>query len=95
MGVLIEADRLRKTFGPITAVDYAEQTLTVLGQNIRLNLAGDKTATDAFKTLRKGDLVSVSGLRLSDGSIIASRVDQHTDDGRVVVRGEAAGEGKY
>ena len=76
--------------GPITAVDYLEQTMTVLGQNIRLNLAGDKTATDAFKTLRKGDLVSVSGLRLSDGTIVASRIDQHGDDGRIVVRGEAA-----
>ncbi len=76
--------------GPITAVDTLEQTMTVLGQNIRLNLAGDKAATDAFKTLRKGDLVSVSGLRLSDGTIVASRVDQHSDDGRIVVRGQAA-----
>jgi hypothetical protein len=75
--------------GPIGAIDYAEQTITVLGQNIRLNLAGDKTATASFKTLRAGDMVSVSGLRLSDGTIVATRVDQHADDGRVIVRGEA------
>jgi hypothetical protein len=76
--------------GPIATIDHAEQTMTVLGQTIRLNLAGDKAATEAFHSLRPGDLVSVSGLRLADGTIVASRVDQHSDDGRMVVRGEAA-----
>ena len=76
--------------GPIGAIDHAAQTMTVLGQNIRLNLGGDKVAMKAFATLRDGDMVSVSGLRLNDGVIIASRVDQHEDDGRLVVRGEAA-----
>lgn len=76
--------------GPITAVDQAAQTMTVLGQRIRLNLGGDKAALDAFKTLQAGDVVSVSGQRLADGAIVATRVDQKHDDGRVVVRGDVS-----
>ncbi len=76
--------------GPITAIDYNAQTMTVLGQSIRLNLAGDKVAMTSFSTLRAGDQVSVSGLRLSDGTILASRVDQHGHDDRLLVRAEAA-----
>ena len=76
--------------GPISAVDYNAQTMTVLGQNVRLNLAGDKAAMSSFRTLRAGDQVSVSGLRLSDGTIFASRVDQHGHDDRLLVRAETA-----
>ncbi len=75
--------------GPIESIDHDKGTLTVLGQAIRTNMAGDKTAIDSFKTLTTGDMVSVSGLRQTDGTIIATRVDQHADDGRVVVRGSA------
>ncbi len=74
--------------GPITAIDQNTQTMTVLGQRVRLNLGGDKAAADAFKTLQAGDVVSVSGQRLADGTIIATRVDQKHDDGRVIVRGD-------
>ena len=76
--------------GPITSVDQAGQTLVVLGQKIKLNLAGDKAALDAFKTLQAGDVVSVSGLRLADGTIVATRVDEQHDDGRLVLRGDVA-----
>jgi len=75
--------------GPIESIDHDKGTLTVLGQAIRTNMAGDKAAIDSFKTLTTGDMVSVSGLRQTDGTIIATRVDQHADDGRVVVRGSA------
>ncbi|MSO72949.1 MAG: hypothetical protein EXQ84_04995 [Rhodospirillaceae bacterium] len=75
--------------GPISAIDYAGGTLTVLGQKVRLNLGGDKAGTESFKTLQKDDVVSVSGLRLADGTIMATRVDQRRDDGRTIVRGEA------
>jgi hypothetical protein len=75
--------------GPIAAIDYKAQTMTVLGQNVILNLAGDKAATGAFKTLRVGDVVSVSGLRTAAGGIIATRVDEQGNDGRALVRGEA------
>jgi hypothetical protein len=75
--------------GPIESIDHDKGTLTVLGQAIRTNMAGDKAAIESFKTLTTGDMVSVSGLRQADGTIIATRVDQHPDDGRVVVRGSA------
>ncbi len=76
--------------GPIGAIDHAGETMTVLGQKVKLNLAGDKTAIDAFRTLQAGDMVSVSGLRLDDGTIVASRVDEQSkDDGRVLLRGMA------
>ncbi len=77
--------------GPISAIDQSTQTMTVLGQRVRLNLGGDKAAADAFKTLQAGDVVSVSGQRLADGTIIATRVDQKHDDGRVIVRGDVSG----
>ena len=70
--------------GPIGAIDQAAQTMTVLGQHVRLNLGGDKTAMDAFKTLQKGDVVSVSGLAMADGTIMATRVDQQRDDDRII-----------
>lgn len=76
--------------GPIGAVDYAAETMTVLGQKVKLNLAGDKAAIDAFRTLQAGDMVSVSGLRMDDGTVVASRVDEQSkDDGRVLARGLA------
>lgn len=73
--------------GPISAIDHAHETLTVLGQNVRLNLAGDKAAINAFKTLKAGDMVNVSGLRQADGTIVATRVDQKSDEDRILVRG--------
>ena len=75
--------------GPVTAIDSATETLTVLGQKVRLNMAGDKAAVAAFKTLQAGDIVSVSGLRQADGTIIATRVDQTSDDDRIMLRGTA------
>ncbi len=75
--------------GPIGAIDYTAETLTVMGQKIRLNLAGDKAAVAAFKTLQAGDIVSVSGLRQSDGTIVATRVDQQSGDDRIMLRGLA------
>jgi len=75
--------------GPVGAIDYAAETLTVLGQKVRVNLAGDSAAITAFKTLQAGDIVSVSGLRQADGTIVATRVDQTDHDDRMIVRGVA------
>ena len=75
--------------GPIERIDHDKETLTVLGQIVRTNLSGDKAAIDSFKTLTTGDMVSVSGLRQADGTIIATRIDQQPDDGRIIVRGVA------
>jgi Domain of unknown function (DUF5666) len=76
--------------GPVGVIDYASETLTVLGQKVRVNLAGESAAIAAFKTLQTGDIVSVSGLRQADGTIVASRVDQTYHDDRVIVRGTAS-----
>lgn len=75
--------------GPVTAIDTAAETMTVLGQKVRLNLAGDKTAIAAFNALQSGDIVSISGLRQPDGTIIATRVDQTSDDDRILLHGIA------
>jgi len=77
--------------GPIGVIDHAGETMTVLGQKVKLNLAGDKAAVDAFRTLQAGDMVSISGLRLDDGAVVASRVDEQSkNDGRVLLRGVAS-----
>jgi predicted regulator of Ras-like GTPase activity (Roadblock/LC7/MglB family) len=73
--------------GPISAINHAQETLTVLGQKVRLNLGGDKNAIKAFTTLKAGDMINVSGLRQTDGTIIATRVDQKSDEDRSLVRG--------
>lgn len=73
--------------GPISSIDYDNERLVVLGQTVRVNLAGDGAQKNAFSTLKVGDMVRVSGLRLDDGMIVASRLDQTDDDGRVLVRG--------
>ena len=75
--------------GPVSAIDYDAQTMMVLGQSVRLNLGGDKTATSAFSNLKVGDIVSVSGLRWADGTIIATRVDEQSKDERLIIRGTA------
>lgn len=73
--------------GPISSIDYDSERLVVLGQTVRVNLAGDKNQKSGFSSLKVGDMVRVSGLRMDDGLIIASRLDQTDDDGRVLVRG--------
>jgi len=76
--------------GPITSIDHAGETMMVLGQKIRLNLGGDDAAKRAFEDLSTGDIVSVSGLRWADGTIIATRVDEQPKDERIMVRGTAS-----
>ena len=75
--------------GPITAIDHNAETVTVLGQRVRLNLAGNKEDIGAFRTLEVGDHVAVSGLRQADGLIIATRVDETKGEERIMVRGIA------
>jgi hypothetical protein len=76
--------------GPVNAIDHNNQTMMVLGQKVRINLDGDNTAINAFKSLKIGDIVSVSGLRWTDGTIIATRVDEQSKGERPMVRGTAA-----
>jgi hypothetical protein len=76
--------------GPISEIDYDNESLVVLGQIVRVNLAGDKGQRLAFASLKIGDVVNVSGLRMEDGMIVASRLDQTDEDGRMLVRGPVA-----
>lgn len=73
--------------GPISSIDYDTERLVVLGQTVRVNLTGDGGQKSAFSSLKVGDMVRVSGLRMESGIIVASRLDQTDDDGRVLVRG--------
>lgn len=73
--------------GPISSIDHDTERLVVLGQTVRVNLAGDDGQKSAFASLKVGDMVRVSGLRMDSGLIVASRLDQTDDDGRVLVRG--------
>ncbi|MEQ8734252.1 MAG: DUF5666 domain-containing protein [Rhodospirillaceae bacterium] len=73
--------------GPISRIDHNADRLVVLGQTVRVNLEGDPLQKAAFGALKVGDTIRVSGLRLEDGVIVASRLDQTSDDGRAVIRG--------
>jgi hypothetical protein len=83
-------EMLHAVTGPIETIDHDAQTMTVLGQKVRVNLGGDAGAIESFKTLTKGDVVSISGLRMADATIVATRIDQRPDDGRLIVRGLAS-----
>lgn len=76
--------------GPISSIDYDNERLVILGQTVRVNLAGDGGQKSAFSSLKVGDMVRVSGLRMESGVIVASRLDQTDDDGRVLIRGSVA-----
>ncbi len=90
-GLYLDAIDIRHAVtGPVSTIDHDAETMMVLGQKVRLNLGGDRAAISAFKDLSGGDVVSVSGLRWADGTIIASRVDERTKDERLMVRGTAA-----
>lgn len=56
--------------GPISRVDAASNQLQVLGQTVRIT----PQILKAAENLKQGDYVQVSGLRLSNGEIVASRV---------------------
>lgn len=73
--------------GPISEIDHNGERLVVLGQTVQVNLAGDRKQNAAFAGLKIGDVVRVSGLRLEDGVIIASRLDQSNEDTPMLIRG--------
>lgn len=57
--------------GTVTGVDPGARTIQVLGQNVRL----DNAVGQDIGALKTGASVRVSGLRASDGMIVASRID--------------------
>lgn len=64
--------------GPISAIDLAAQTMTVLGQVVRIDADtsfDDSISPATLDTLDVNDIVEVSGFVLADGSISATRIE--------------------
>ena len=57
--------------GPVSEIDHGRGTLRVLGQNVRLTTGTALTNRD----IKIGDPVQVSGLRESNGTIVATRIE--------------------
>lgn len=61
--------------GPISYLNPETRELQVLGQAVQINQLKDQ---DNFSNLKTGDWVQVSGHRLSNGTIVASRIELTT-----------------
>lgn len=80
--------------GPVTAIDAIGNVLTVLGQTVRV--AGDTSFDDnispaSLAGLSTGDIVEVSGFRLADDSISATRIEAKPAGGEFEVTGVVGG----
>ncbi len=68
--------------GPIEAIDSAAETLTVLGQVVRVDVStvfDDSLGNNGLAGLSVGQSVAISGFVLPDGMIAATRIE--SDDG--------------
>jgi hypothetical protein len=77
--------------GPISAIDGAGSTLTVLGQIVRVG--PDTSFDDAIQPrslagLAVGDLIEVSGFVGSDGSIAATRIEPKASGAELELTGQ-------
>ncbi|MFO1025299.1 MAG: DUF5666 domain-containing protein [Acetobacteraceae bacterium] len=70
--------------GPIEAVDVDRNAMTVAGQRVVM-----QPSTWGASHFGLGDWVAVGGLRRSDGTIMASRLDE-TPTGKLFVRGQVS-----
>ena len=64
--------------GPVESVNQATGTLVVLGQTVRISANtsfDDSIQSQSLASIVPGDVVEVSGLRASDGSIEATRIE--------------------
>ncbi len=77
----------RQVIGRIESVELATRTLTVAGQSISV-----PAAVWSAGAIRLGNWVAVSGLRRSDGVLIATRLDP-APVGTMIVRGQVVREG--
>lgn len=77
--------------GPIEAINRADGTLRVLGQTVYLDretvLFSNLDIPGTLKSLKRGDLLRVSGLHLASGSLVATRVELAKPDARWFVTG--------
>src|SRR5882672_7988620 len=79
--------------GPIAAIDTTLNTLTVLGQTVKIG-AGTSFSSDVqpadITGLKVADFVEVSGLTAADGSISATRIGREASAGTLQVLGTVA-----
>lgn len=76
--------------GPITGVDLAAGTFTVLGQQVTVDdstLFGDGIQPAGIRALNVGIGVEVSAYRTASGELLASRVDLQTPGAPLQVQG--------
>ncbi|MGA4606556.1 DUF5666 domain-containing protein [Pseudoalteromonas maricaloris] len=74
--------------GVVTAVDYANQTITVLGQEFGVDKRTKLTI--AFTELNMGDFVEISALHQGQGQYIATRIDVEEQNGEFEVEGKVS-----
>lgn len=82
----LSAERIairHEVLGPITSIDQATRSMTVLGQKVVLS---DGALGEREVTL--GQKVAVSGFRLPEGAIVATRVDAAGGDNRIHLYGD-------
>jgi len=79
--------------GPIAAIDTTLNTLTVLGQTVKID-AGTSFSSDVqpadITGLKVDDFVEVSGLTAADGTISATRIGREASAGTLQVLGTVA-----
>lgn len=76
--------------GPISALDLAADTLTVLGQLVRIDGAtsfDDDIMPRSLEGLAVNEVVEVSGFVLADGSITATRIERKVPGGELELTG--------
>ena len=76
--------------GPISAIDTAASTITVLGQLVRIDADtsfDDNISPASIDGLAVNDIVEVSGFVLADGSISATRIEAKPAGGEFEVTG--------
>lgn len=79
--------------GPITDIDAAVQTLTVLGQLVRVDAEtsfDDSISSASIDGLNVSDVIEVSGFVLADGSISATRIELKPAGGELEITGNVS-----
>ena len=82
--------------GPISAIDLAAETITVLGQLVRIDAGtsfDDGISPKSIEGLALDEVVEVSGFFLADGSISATRIERKAPGGELELTGTVSSAG--
>jgi hypothetical protein len=92
-GVAESVDVEENVVGPIAVIDTVKNTLTVLGQQVKIgnatSFSSDVQPAD-ITGLKVADFVEVSGLAAADGTIDATRIERDASAGTLQVLGKVA-----